>query len=645
MRLPIVLSCALALAASASPADEWPYPQDTPRPGTVSLGLAGTSPADISRYLLAQGASDVQVAPDGQHIGFIWSISGAPQLWRLAIDGGAPRQVTFGGPIRDFRWAPDSQRLLVARDIGGNEREGYTLIANDGREEHVVLPPATAYRSFGEFSADAERIVYASTKRNGTDFDIYITELASLETQRVYEGSYGYFPAALHPDGSTLLITETRGEDADDLHSLDLTSGTLTTLFAPAVAAGFDQAVWRSDGRGFYVLSDLGREQAAVMLVDSKTGEAETIAADRWGIDELALCHNDRVLLYVINDNGYSRLAALDTETRDPLPVPELPEGVYQIDCAKHAAAAVIRVVGPAISGDIYTWDFVGADARHVFSGSLAGLDPNLHFVVPEVRNFSARDGVQLQGLLYLPRRAAPLNGFPLVVEVHGGPTAQRRPSFRPIDQYLVNTGVAVFAVNVRGSTGFGKTHARLDNQERRLDSVRDLVDTVAYLSNDERLDTGRAAVMGGSYGGYMVNAVLGAYPGVFRAGVSFVGVSDWVRALKETSPTLKASDRIEYGDINEARWQTFYAANSPINTVDAIDVPMLFSHGVNDPRDPVAESDRMVRRLRDNGQEVVYLRFPDEGHSVRKVNNKVALYQAVAGFLDKAMALDSPNE
>ena len=90
-----------------------------------------------------------------------------------------------------------------------------------------------------------------------------------------------------------------------------------------------------------------------------------------------------------------------------------------------------------------------------------------------------------------------------------------------------MNRGIAVFDVNVRGSTGFGKTYTRLDNREKRLDSVRDLVDTMAFLSQDGRIDTSRAAVMGRSYGGYMVNAVLGKYPGLFDAGVSQVGISD----------------------------------------------------------------------------------------------------------------------
>ena len=145
---------------------------------------------------------------------------------------------------------------------------------------------------------------------------------------------------------------------------------------------------------------------------------------------------------------------------------------------------------------------------------------------------------------------------------------------------------------------------------------------------------------MGGSYGGFMTNAAMGSYPGRFRAGVSFVGVSDWVRALEEASPGLKASDRVEYGDINDPDDRAFFREISPINNADRIRDPMVFVHGVNDPRDPVTESDRMVEQLRANDVDVVYLRWPDEGHSIRKLGNRIATYRTIADFLETQLGV-----
>ena len=251
-----------------------------------------------------------------------------------------------------------------------------------------------------------------------------------------------------------------------------------------------------------------------------------------------------------------------------------------------------------------------------------------------------AQDGVELQGLLYLPDASSRTsNGAPPVVfQVHGGPTGQSVANFDGVTQYHVDRGVAVFKPNVRGSTGFGRTYVTLDDRTNRLDSVRDLVDMLEFFQADGRVDADSAAVAGGSYGGYMVNAVLAVYPGYFKAGVAMYGVADWVTALELASPALKASDRIEYGDINLPEWKSFYEVNSPIRQADAIDVPVLYSHGVMDPRIDIAETEVMVNALRENGIEAPFIRIPDEGHGWRKLSNRLFYYRRQAEFLESQL-------
>ena len=127
---------------------------------------------------------------------------------------------------------------------------------------------------------------------------------------------------------------------------------------------------------------------------------------------------------------------------------------------------------------------------------------------------------------------------------------------------------------------------------------------------------------MGGSYGGYMTFAALTQLPERFRAGVGFVGVSNWITALQGASPQLKASDRVEYGDIDNADDREFFARLSPITYVKNVRAPLMVLHGANDPRDLVSEADQLVRAIRSQGGQVEYLRFPDEGHGIRKLSN-----------------------
>jgi dipeptidyl aminopeptidase/acylaminoacyl peptidase len=624
-----------ALLPSIAVAEMWPNADDIPVAEAVTVGLAGEQPADIVRYLLAEGAKAAQLSPDGRRLAFEWAVTGEPQLWTVDAAGGWPKQITFGSAITFFRWAPDGESLLVGRDAEGNEREGYYLISTDGTAERQLLPLSDAFRQFGLFSADGRQFIYSSTERNGVDFDIYVGETAGGATRRVFEGRFGFFPVSWQPGGDIVIVSETRGEDANDLYFLDLRTGTLEPVFHPEVAALYQDFAWLPDGSGFFLSTNQDREFAGLAFYSLKEQRLEFIDTPDFDIDNVGISGDGRFLAWTVNESGYSKLHAIERSAGDALDIPPLPDGVYTLDFARGAPIVSVLISGPSTPGDVWTWNLDSGRHARAVQSSLGGLSAH-DFLTPEPLRYQARDGVNLQGLLYLP--AAPEAGTepPVVVEVHGGPTGQARPDFKPATQYLVNQGIAVFDVNVRGSTGFGKTFTRLDNRERRLDSVRDLVDTVAFLNRDGRLDTNRIAVMGGSYGGYMVNAVLGVYPGVFDAGISRVGVSDWVRALQGASPALKASDRVEYGDIREQKWQAFYAENSPINLAEDIQVPLLVQHGANDPRDPVSESDRLVAAIRDAGGSVEYLRFPDEGHSLTRQSNRVIYYRRMAGFLER---------
>jgi dipeptidyl aminopeptidase/acylaminoacyl peptidase len=628
------------LAINTGSLAEWDVPEDLPVIEPVAVGLAGETPAGVTRYLMARGAGRARVSADGSKIAFAYRVTGEPQLWIVDASGGWPTQLTFGTGITFFEWAPNGTHLIVGRDADGNEREGYYLISADGTDERQLLPLSDAFRVFGMFSDDSSQFLYSSTERNGRDFDIYVADVQTGDSRRVYEGSFGNFPASWQPGGDLVIVDETRGEDGNDVHLLDLKSGELTPLFQPEVSAFYGDYEWLNDSSGFFLTTDQDREFKTLAFYSLETETLDFFDLPAADVDSVTLSGGGEYLAWTSNDDGYSGLHVTRRSDGAALDVPDLPPGVYQIQFSHAANTLMIRVTGPATPGDVFVWDVASGGISRAVESSLAGLKQRT-FVIPESLRFSARDGVELQGLLYRPVGITNENP-PVVVNVHGGPTSQSRPTFKAPIQYLVANGVAVFDVNVRGSTGFGKTYARLDNQEKRLDSVRDLVDTVVFLSRTEGLNASRIAVMGGSYGGYMVNAVLGAYPGVFDAGASFVGVSDWVRALSDASPALKASDRIEYGDIREQKWQDFYAVNSPINTADRISVPLFVQHGANDPRDPVSESDRIVRTVRENGGTVTYMRFPDEGHSISKQANRVAFYRKLVEFLEQHLVHDA---
>ena len=657
IRLAVLLACATALAAcGGEPAK--PAVADAKGPGyggakgadlsieaiqpadeAVTVGNAGADPADIARYILANGAAGV-ISPDGKLIAMNWRITGAPQLWIVPVEGGQPKQLTFGNGITFFRWAPDSKDILYGADNNGNEQESFNLISADGASERELLAAkAGSFRQFGDFLPDGQSLLFSSTDRNGSDFDIYLAT-AEGAPKLLTQGHLDTGVRYVSPDGATAIVSEGVGEESDKLMLLDIKTGKLTTLAAPDSRANHTDGdfAWTPDGKGFYFASNEGREFAALAFHDIAANKTTILHEAPFNIENVALCGSGgKWLARTTNEDGFSKLSIQDLATGKMLATPALPEGVYGLNCSLASSRMSINVNSWKTPGDILVLDLATNKTTTVFNASLAGLDAS-RLVKPIALRMKAQDGVELQGLLYLPdassRKGASLP--PVLFDVHGGPSGQSRPTFNTNAQYFADRGVAVFLPNVRGSRGFGRSYSTLDDQKKRLDSVRDLVDMLAFLKQDGRVDADRAAVMGGSYGGYMVNAVVGAYPDAFKAGISLFGIGNWVNGLEVASPGLKASDKIEYGDIADPEWKKFYAEISPVNNADKIKIPMLYAHGMMDPRIDISETEVMVKALRKNGIPTTFIRFPDEGHGWRKLKNRLFFSRQEAEFLEK---------
>lgn len=625
---------------------------DVPRPVPGDIGLAGSQTPDIARYLAVRSASDASPSPDGEQVSFITSTTGLPQIWVVSIASGfpgvpAPHQLTFTeNGVTTQAWSPAGGWIFYAADRGGDERQGYYLVSPDGLEERELLPPDNSFREFGAWSPDGHRIAFSSTARDGSDFDVYVQDISPngqpSAPRRVYEAGGGVTVAAWRPDGNALVLSSARGETANDLYLLDLTTGALDTLFAPDSAASFRGISWSADGRGFYVATDDGRDVAGLAYYDTTERALTWIGASRHPVDEVSLSGDGRWLAWTEDASGASQLHLLDLQGTGSEAQPSLPNGRYDITWAPHASVLVIRVAGAQLPGDVYLYDATTHRLTRATRSATAGLDAD-QFVVPRAVSFPSWDGDTIHGLLYLPPEAGKRKP-PVLLALHGGPSSHASATFQPLFQFLLTRGIAVFDLDYRGSTGYGRQFTQLDNGRRRMDAVRDMAGALDWLARNRLADTSRAAVYGGSYGGFMAFAALALLPGRFMAGIGIAGVSNWITALATASPMLKATDRVEYGNVDDSTDHQFLVDISPISHVDSIRAPLMVIHGANDPRDPVAEADQLVSAIRAHGGTVEYLRFPDEGHGLRKASDRVLAYRRLAAFLLRELAPPAPE-
>jgi len=603
---------------------------------------------DLERYLNVRSAYGASFAPDGT-LAFLTDTTGVPQVWTLDDPEGWPDQRTFYDEQVSFAsWSPERRELVFGMDEGGNERaQLYLLDADNGRVTNLTATPEAKHR-WGGWSHDGDRFAFASNRRDEAVFDIYVQGRAETgdDATLVHEGDGWLSAGGWSPDDDRLLVSEAHWSFDQDLHVLDLESGELAHVTSHEGDVRFTSANWGPEGDAVYLVTDYESDTLALARLDlSADAAAVDDVGERldiverggdWDLGGVALDEESGRLVYSRNVDGYTELTVgeLDGPTDiAAFPTPDLPGnlagGVAFDDDAERVA---LSATGRTENTNVFVVDVeTGAHERWT-RASTAGI-PRETFVEPDLVRYESFDGLEIPAYVSLPDGWT-AGETPVIVDVHGGPESQRRPSFAGLTQYFCSRGYAVFEPNVRGSTGYGREYTHLDDVEKRMDSVADLRAGAEWLGDHEAVDPDRIAVMGGSYGGFMVLAALTEYPDLWAAGVDVVGIANFVTFLENTGSWRRELREAEYGSLDEDR--EFLESVSPINNIDAIDAPLFVLHGANDPRVPVGEAEQIADRAREQGVPVEKMVFDDEGHGISKLENRIEAYTAVVDFLDE---------
>ncbi len=563
------------------------------------------------------------------------NVTGTFQLWEL--EGAELRQLTDLPEPTAGRYLPGSRRVVVAVDEGGNERHQLFLLdPGSGELEPLVRDPRFLHRLAG-ISRDGRQVAYLTNRRNGIDMDLYVRDLASGEERLVYgEGGYCQ-PQGFSPDGRFLTLGRPGAGPMDtELVLVDAGGGGHRVLTPHTEPADTTDPAWLADSSGFYFSTNEGSDRLRLARYHLGSQGWDWAAPEgAWDVRCL-VCEDGSTLLVEANEDGWSRLFL--HRAADMAPICEVPlarPGVaWQDDrvpapvMAPDGSSVSYTLSGPDQPPAAYRFDRASGE-----TALLAGEEPDPSLVSPERARVGSFDGEQVPVHLYRPRSSS--GGTPVVVSVHGGPESQARPVFDPIVQGLVSRGYAVVAPNVRGSTGYGKRWYSLDDTVRRLDSVADLAAVHDWLG-EAGLDPGRAAVWGASYGGYMVLAAVSTQPERWAAGVDIVGISDLVTFLERTSGYRRSFREREYGSLERDR--EFLHAASPLTHVASIRAPLFIIHGANDPRVPVSEAEQIAASLESRGIPHELLVYPDEGHGLARLANRLDAYPRAFDFLDRVL-------
>jgi dipeptidyl aminopeptidase/acylaminoacyl peptidase len=588
--------------------------------------------------LFATAYSDPIPSPDGALLGWISDRDGRPQVFVAPLPADEqpitePESALMSadaGDVQTISWSPDGAWIACQLAPFGGERTCVRLVSPDGAEIREIAPGAAAV-TLGVWSPGGRQLGVTVFPEGAGDGQACLIDVRD-GTSTVLAAGPAARVCAVSGDGRRAVVRLGR-RGTRHLELVDLWNGRRTELL-PGADANVADARFAITGRQLYVHTDAGRDRPALLAVTLRGSGSVTSVysiAERADddLDLVALDPSGVRAAVVWNVAGRSEVELLDLRSGLLEPLPAGPGTVIGgAAFTRDARALLVAAEGPTVpprlsriplDGAVQPTPLLAAEP----AGAAALVDPTLH-------TFAAADGLPLTGWLFRPRGA--LGPLPTLLWLHGGPEAQERPVYQPLFQALVAEGVAVFAPNVRGSGGYGRTFAAADDLHRRFVAITDVPAAVEYLASAELSDPARIGVAGRSYGGYLTLVALAWFPELFAVGVDVCGISDFATFYAKTEPWIAEAAITKYGDPDADA--ALLRELSPIHRVDRIAAPLLVVHGAHDTNVPLVEAEQVVAALTERGAAPGFLLFPDEGHEVHGTENRAVFVREVVRWV-----------
>ncbi|MGQ0559860.1 MAG: S9 family peptidase [Sphingosinicella sp.] len=629
MTLTAALLASLAGAASAQPASP---------PAQAQAPVRYTARQFIETTAYSMASPDgVAFSQDGRDILVSSDASGVFNAYRLPVAGGDAVQVTqsTGNAMFATSFFPGDDRILFTADEGGNELDHVFVRLADGSIRDLT-PGERLKANFHGFSADGGTLFISTNERNPQMFDLYAYDARSYERRLIFQNE-GYIVSEVSRDGRYVALAKAHSSANNDIYLAEIGSAASPRLISEH-QGNIDHDIhgFTPDGRTLIYGTNETSEFGQAWSYDLASGARRPLIQADWDVTFVRHSPSGRYRVHALNADASTRLTITDTASGRPLALRGVPAGdLGAVRFNRDETMIAFTVTSDTSPPDIFVADLASGEARRLTRALNPAIDER-QLVEARVARFRSYDGLEIPGILYRPREASAANPVPAIVWVHGGPGGQSRRGYSSSIQHLVNHGFAVFAINNRGSSGYGKTFFHLDDRRHGDVDLRDVVAARGWLEGMDWISD-RIAVMGGSYGGYMTAAALAFHPEAFDAGVNIFGVTNWVRTLASIPPWWGAQRLALFDEMGDPATDTErHRRISPLFHAANIRRPMLVVQGANDPRVLQVESDEIVAAVRANNVPVEYLLFADEGHGFERKDNRISASEAYLRFLEQ---------
>lgn len=610
---------------------------------SILFSCACNQTQDVKQYTIEQFLNTTSIfgssfSADEKAILFSSDQTGIFNAYRIELEDKQVGQLTNSDSNSVFAtsYFPNDNRILFRSDQGGNEIYHIYLREEDGSVRDLT-PDENARSLFAGWSYDDKSFYYVSNKRNPKFMDLYELSIVNFKAEMIFQNDNGYNIGDISNDKRYLALSKSITRNNTEMYLYDFTTKDLQHLSEHEGDIVYQPVTFSVDSKKLFYLTDEGNEFQYLVKYDLASGEREIAEKDNWDIMYAYFSRNGKYKVVGVNADAQTDIRIYNNETGEQVELPKMPDGsITSVNISRSEKIMAFYVNGSKSPSDLYVYNF-NTEKYNKLTESLNKEIDAKDLVDATIIRYPSFDELEIPSVFYVPKHLKKGEKAPALVWVHGGPGGQSRVGYRATIQYLVNHGYVILAVNNRGSSGYGKTFYKADDQKHGDHDLRDCVEAKKFLVSTGKVDPNKIGIIGGSYGGYMVLAALTFQPEEFEIGIDLFGISNWVRTLESIPSWWEAYREALYTEMGNPETQRdMLLAKSPLFHADRIKKPLMVLQGANDPRVLKVESDEIVEAVKKNNVPVEYIVFDDEGHGFVKKENRIKGYKSLLQFADK---------
>jgi dipeptidyl aminopeptidase/acylaminoacyl peptidase len=584
--------------------------------------------------------SSFQISPDGQHIAYMKPWKTRMNVHVINVETTDETRLTSSEDRGIYRYGwLGNNRIGYAKDDGGDENIHFFAVNIDGTNEIDLTPFENVQtRMIDDLEDDPDHIILGLNKRDPRIHDAFRVNVTDGTMKLIAENPGNISGWMTDHDGNLRVAITSDGVNTSLLYR-DSESESFKTILTTDFKVRVDPLFFTFDNKNLYVASNRNRDKSAIYTFDiTETQEKELIFEnDQVDVSGLMYSKKRKVLTGVSYTVAKREIFFFDDWRKDIQNKLERKFPGYEVGItsfSKDEKNAVVVTYSDKSRGTYYSYDVEKNELNE-----LAKISPWLnedHMAEMKPITYTSRDGLTIPGYLTLPVGSGGKN-LPFVVHPHGGPWARDSWGYNSEVQFLANRGYAIFQMNFRGSTGYGRKFWESSFKQWGKTMQDDITDGVNWLIDQGIADPDRIAIYGASYGGYATLAGLAFTPDLYTCGVDYVGVSSLFTFMESMPPYWELYRSMMYEMVGHPENdKEMLASASPLLHVENIKVPLFIAQGANDPRVKKGESDQIVEALKARGIEVPYMVKDNEGHGFYNEENQFDFYREMEKFLEK---------